>query len=46
MGPIETVNKMLGYQSLKATQHYANNVDKKVSEDMRSLKEKYPDIVA
>lgn len=39
--PIETMSKMLGHKSLKTTQHYPKIVDKKVSDDMRALKEKY-----
>ncbi|WP_317897813.1 site-specific integrase [Aurantibacillus circumpalustris] len=39
--PIESVSKMLGHKDLKITQHYAKIVDRKVSEDMRILKEKF-----
>jgi len=38
--PIETVSKMLGHLSLKQTMIYAKILDVKVSEDMKSLKEK------
>jgi site-specific recombinase XerD len=39
--PIESVSKMLGHASLKQTQHYAKILDRKVSDDMRLLKEKF-----
>lgn len=38
--PIESVSKMLGHKSLRTTQHYAKILDRKVSEDMKNLKEK------
>lgn len=38
--PIESASKMLGHTNIKTTQHYAKILNKKVGEDMLSLKSK------
>lgn len=40
---IESVSKMLGHRSIKTTQHYAKILDRKVSDDMKLLRNKYID---
>ncbi len=42
--PIETVSKMLGHRSIKTTQHYAKILDRKISNDMKDLRQKYSGI--
>lgn len=39
--PIESVSKMLGHRNLRTTQHYAKILDRKVSDDMKLLREKF-----
>lgn len=38
--PLETVSKILGHRTIRMTQHYAELIDKRVSEDMSNLREK------
>jgi len=40
--PIESVSKMLGHSSINMTRIYARLLDKKISQDMSKLYEKYP----
>lgn len=39
--PIESVSSMLGHSSIKTTQIYAKVIEKKVSEDMQALRNKF-----
>jgi len=39
--PIESVSKMLRHENLRTTQHYAKVLDRKVSDDMKILKNKF-----
>lgn len=38
--PIESVSRMLGHKSLRTTQHYAKIIDRKISDDMKILRER------
>ena len=38
--PIESVSKMLGYSTIATMQIYAKVIERKLSEDMKSLKER------
>lgn len=39
--PLESVQKMLGHKSIRITQHYSKVLDKKLSHDIKPLKERY-----
>jgi site-specific recombinase XerD len=38
---VESVSKVLGHTNLRTTQHYAKILDKKVSDDMKILHDKF-----
>jgi site-specific recombinase XerD len=35
---IESISTMLGHKNIRTTQHYANILDRKVSDDMKALR--------
>jgi integrase/recombinase XerD len=39
--PIDTVSKMLGHTSIRTTQIYARTLERKISNDMESIKKKF-----
>ena len=39
--PLETVSKMLGHTKLTTTQIYVHVLEKKISDDMKDLREKF-----
>ncbi len=39
--PLETVSKMLGHTKINTTQIYVHVLEKKISEDMKVLKQKF-----